>query len=154
MSRSQAVRLQRDTAFLLNSWALLVTIGSSFHQSQALSRSYSSNWPNSLNYHASMAIGYSPRRPDAVIGTSDTVNYFSLHGPIQQPLMSREATFCQIQDRSSPADQFPWALALSCRKEIPTKRYKIDGEKQYALPQTVVSYRMSTVLPFSTKKMR
>lgn len=73
MSRSQAVRLQRDTAFLLNSWALLVTIGSDFHQSQALSRSYSSNWPNSLNYHTSMAIGYSPRRPDAVIGTPSAV---------------------------------------------------------------------------------
>jgi len=69
--------------FLLNSWALLVTIGSDFHQSQALSRSYSSNWPNSLNYHASMAIGYSPRRPDAVIGTNDTGIYLSLHGPIQ-----------------------------------------------------------------------
>ena len=40
-----------------------------------------------------------------------------------------EATVCQIQDRSSPADQFPRALALSYRKEIPTKRYKIDGEK-------------------------
>lgn len=59
----------RDTAFLLNSWAPLVTIGSDFHQSQAFSRSYSSNWPNSLNYHSSMAIGFSPRRPDAVIGT-------------------------------------------------------------------------------------
>lgn len=69
MSRSLPIREQRDTKFLLNSWALLVTIGSDFHQSQALSRSYSSNWPNSLNYHTSMAIGYSPRRPDAVIGT-------------------------------------------------------------------------------------
>lgn len=83
MSRSLAILPQRDTTFLLNSWALRVTIGSDFHQSQALSRSYSSNWPNSLNYHASMAIGYLPRRPDAVIGTSDTVSYFSLHGPIQ-----------------------------------------------------------------------
>ena len=129
MSRSQAVRLQRDTAFLLNSWALLVTIGSDFHQSQALSRSYSSNWPNSLNYHASMAIGYSPRRPDAVIGTSDTEKLFfaSWTNPIAIDVTG--ATFCQIQDRSSPADQFPWALALSYRKEIPTKRYKIDGEK-------------------------
>ena len=69
MSRSQVVLLQRDTEFLLNSWALLVTIGSDFHQSQALSRSYSSNWPNSLNYHYSMARSYSPWRPDAVIGT-------------------------------------------------------------------------------------
>lgn len=83
MSRSLPILEQRDTKFLLNSWALLVTIGSDFHQSQALSRSYSSNWPNSLNYHASMAIGYSPRRPDAVIGTSDTEICFSLHGPIQ-----------------------------------------------------------------------
>ena len=83
MSRSQAVRLQRDTAFLLNSWALLVTIGSDFHQSQALSRSYSSNWPNSLNYHTSMAIGYSPRRPDAVIGTDNVEKQFSLQGSIQ-----------------------------------------------------------------------
>lgn len=83
MLRSLPILAQRNTTFLLNSWALRVTIGSDFHQSQALSRSYSSNWPNSLNYHASMAIGYSPRRPDAVIGTNDTVNYFSLHGSIQ-----------------------------------------------------------------------
>jgi len=47
---------KRDAAFLLNSWALLVTIGSDFHQSQALSRSYSSNWPNSLSKRVSMAI--------------------------------------------------------------------------------------------------
>jgi len=59
-----------NAAFLLNSWAPLVTIGSDFYQSQAFSRSYSSNWPNSLNYHSSMAIGYSPWRPDAVMGTN------------------------------------------------------------------------------------
>ena len=78
MSRSLPIREQRDTKFLLNSWALLVTIGSDFHQSQALSRSYSSNWPNSLNYHTSMAIGYSPRRPDAVIGTDTIINPIAL----------------------------------------------------------------------------
>lgn len=70
MLRSLPIIAQRNTKFLLNSWALLVTIGSDFHQSQALSRSYSSNWPNSLNYHTSMAIGFSPWRPDAVIGTA------------------------------------------------------------------------------------
>ncbi len=69
MLRLLPLKGQRNTKFLLNSWALLVTIGSDFHQSQALSRSYSSDWPNSLNYHTSMAIGYSPWRPDAVIGT-------------------------------------------------------------------------------------
>jgi len=60
--------------------------------------------------------------------------------------------FCQIQDRSSPFNKFTWALALSYRKEIPTKRYMIDGEKIVcALPQKLsFSYRMSTVLPFST----
>jgi len=83
MSRSLLIRAQRDTTFLLNSWALRVTIGSDFHQSQAFSRSYSSNWPNSLNYLASMAIGYSPRRPDAVIGTNGTENYFSLYESTQ-----------------------------------------------------------------------
>lgn len=55
--------------FLLNSRALLVTIGYDFHHSQVLFRSYNSNWPNSLNRYNTMAIGYSPRRPDAVIGT-------------------------------------------------------------------------------------
>jgi len=39
--------------------------------------------PISLNYHASMAIGYSPRRPDAVIGTTELVYYFSLHGSLK-----------------------------------------------------------------------
>ena len=83
MLRSLPIIEQRNTKFLLNSWALLVTIGSDFHQSQALSRSYSSNWPNSLNYHTSMAIGYSPRRPDAVIGTDNVEKQFSLQGSIQ-----------------------------------------------------------------------
>lgn len=55
--------------FLLNSRALLGTIGYDFHHSQVLFRSYNSNWPNSLNHYYTMAIGYSPRRPDAVIGT-------------------------------------------------------------------------------------
>lgn len=76
MSRLLPLIVKRDTKFLLNSWALLVTIGSDFHQSQALSRSYSSNWPNSLNYHNSMARSYLPWRPDAVIGT---INYFLIY---------------------------------------------------------------------------
>ena len=93
MSRSLPIIEQRDTKFLLNSWALLVTIGSDCHQSQALSRSYSSNWPNSLNYHTSMAIGYSPRRPDAVIGTDTMLKQSSLHGSIQQPLAQTNLRF-------------------------------------------------------------
>ena len=95
MSRSLLILEQRDTTFLLNSWALRVTIGSDFNQSQAFSRSYSSNWPNSLNYHASMAIGYSPRRPDAVIGTGDAENYFSLQGSNPVTLYVTGVTFCQ-----------------------------------------------------------
>lgn len=83
MLRSLPIIAQRNTKFLLNSWALLVTIGSDFHQSQALSRSYSSNWPNSLNYHTSMAIGFSPWRPDAVIGTVILIKQSSLQGSIQ-----------------------------------------------------------------------
>ena len=93
MSRSLPILEQRDTKFLLNSWALLVTIGSDFHQSQALSRSYSSNWPNSLNYHTSMAIGFSPWRPDAVIGTDTMLKQSSLHGSIQQPLAQTNLRF-------------------------------------------------------------
>lgn len=107
MSRSQAVGLQRDTAFLLNSWALLVTIGSDFHQSQALSRSYSSNWPNSLNYHTSMAIGYSPRRPDAVIGTPSAVSKALASWINQTPLNADESAFCQARMQYSPVDLIP-----------------------------------------------
>ena len=139
MSRSQAVWLQRDTAFLLNSWALLVTIGSDFHQSQALSRSYSSNWPNSLNYHTSMAIGYSPRRPDAVIGTPSVVYKKALASWINQTALDTdESVFCQWRMQKRPCGlfwgilQLTWFLArvhMSFRKEIPNNRYLIDGKR-------------------------
>lgn len=56
----------RKAVFLLNSWALRVTMGHDFHHGQAFSRSYNSNWPNSLSNDNSMAIGYLPWRPDAV----------------------------------------------------------------------------------------
>lgn len=75
MLRTHPIQDSRNTLFVLNSWVLPAVIGSDFHQSQALSRSYSSNWPNSLNYYISMAIGYSPRRPDAVIGTEKLVSH-------------------------------------------------------------------------------
>jgi len=42
-----------------------------------------------------MAIGYSPRRPDAVIGTSDRANYFSLQGPNPVANDDTGASFCQ-----------------------------------------------------------
>jgi len=84
-----------------------------------------------------MAIGYSPRRPDAVIGTTELVLklLFFASWITQIAIDFTGVKFCQIQDRSSPFNKFTWALALSYRKEIPTKRYMIDGEKiAYALP--------------------
>ena len=39
------------------------------NQSQSLSRSYGSNLPNSLTYFDLLTRGYSPWRPDAVMGT-------------------------------------------------------------------------------------
>ena len=133
MSRSLPIREQRDTKFLLNSWALLVTIGSDFHQSQALSRSYSSNWPNSLNYHTSMAIGYSPRRPDAVIGTdtisSVRIQYYSsplFKDQSNSPWYRQVCTLPKTQ-LCAPVDLLPSCDAWSDRKEIPAIRYQIDG---------------------------
>lgn len=97
---------RRDAAFLLNSWAPLVTIGSDFHQSQAFSRSYSSNWPNSLNYHSSMAIGFSPWRPDAVMGTSFLERYPLFMVQSNSQRCFRKSTLPSLK-HYSPFDKIP-----------------------------------------------
>lgn len=94
MLRTHPIQDLRNTLILLNSWVLLATIGSDFHQSQALSRSYSSNWPNSLNYYISMAIGYTPRRPDAVIRYGKISPVILVSWTIPTALDSAETEFC------------------------------------------------------------
>lgn len=148
MSRSLPIWAQRDTTFLLNSWALRVTIGSDFHQSQALSRSYSSNWPNSLNYHTSMAIGYSPRRPDAVIGTSDADITISLFMDQSNSHWCNRSCILPARHRSSPVDQFPWARVLSYRKEIPTSGIRLAVKNSKALPQSANQLQNINCIPF------
>ena len=148
MSRSLPILEQRDTKFLLNSWALLVTIGSDFHQSQALSRSYSSNWPNSLNYHTSMAIGFSPWRPDAVIGTDTMLKQSSLHGSIQQPLARTNPRFASV------ATMFSSWPAPRLRNRVIQERNPCHSvsDRRIRLPCVAAhscSHGMSTVYPFS-----
>jgi hypothetical protein len=48
MNRSLFIFKQPDTKPLSKGWALLANSGSDFGQRQALSPSYGSNWPNSL----------------------------------------------------------------------------------------------------------
>lgn len=150
MLRSLPIIAQRNTKFLLNSWALLVTIGSDFHQSQALSRSYSSNWPNSLNYHTSMAIGFSPWRPDAVIGTAKLLKVIlsSRINPIAHA--TAETAVCL---RYIAIPQMTWFLGYNTshigKKSLPLS-IRLTDKITKVLPRLSISLGISTEFPFSS----
>lgn len=144
--------------FLLNSRALLGTIGYDFHHSQVLFRSYNSNWPNSLNHGYTKAIGYTPRRPDAVIGTGPrflriTVVWSGwLHGPHRHPMASASEALPAII-RASSVDLFPRYQKPSYREEIPASRCARGGQPLLSSPLRAWSYAMSGVFPFSPKRL-